>query len=99
MPEFTFVHMGDLTYREIATAYTPSDWDSGTFGTPVERPPVCDVYWGGHGCERPKGHDPALPHLCDCCECPDHDADPHEADGSPCLSTPGPGARLTGDDA
>jgi hypothetical protein len=30
----------------------------------------CHVYWGSHGCDRPRGHEGA--HWCDCCRCDDH---------------------------
>jgi hypothetical protein len=25
----------------------------------------CEVYWGSHGCDRPRGHDGL--HICNCC--------------------------------
>lgn len=60
----------------------------------------CRVYWGSHGCDLPRGHDPVKqPHACDCCECRDHDRD-HEAEG--CVALPpyyGPGTKFVGEDA
>ncbi len=54
----------------------------------------CRVYWGSHGCGRPRGH--TEPHECgfmngltgefvSCCECEDHERD-HEAEG--CVAKP-----------
>lgn len=53
----------------------------------------CRVYWGSHGCERPRGHDG--PHWCDCCECDDHP-------GPACVAGPpyyGPETLFFGEDA
>lgn len=36
---------------------------------------TCMVFWGSHGCHRPKGHEPADAHWCVCCECEDHPDD------------------------
>lgn len=50
------------------------------------RNPKCRVYWGSHGCQLPRGHDPKVePHACDCCTCPDHERD-HEGRG--CVALP-----------
>lgn len=38
----------------------------------------CRTYWGSHGCDRRRGHRGS--HVCDCCDCEDHDRD-HEAEG------------------
>ena len=57
--------------------------------------PSCDVYWGSHGCARPKGHEGA--HWCDCCDCESH---PDEASG--CVAGPpyyGADTTFFGDDA
>lgn len=35
------------------------------------RPPLCCVYWGSHGCDRPRGH--AGSHLCLSCWEPSED--------------------------
>ena len=40
------------------------DWDDPFDGTLYE---VCRVYWGSHGCDLPRGHDPAIPHMCLSC--------------------------------
>jgi hypothetical protein len=58
---------------------------------------TCRVYWGSHGCDRPRGHDG--PHACDCCECEDHDRD-HRERG--CVAKPpyyGEATHFWGEDA
>lgn len=60
---------------------------------PVAHREGCRVYWGSHGCERPRGHDG--PHWCDCCDCDDHP-------GEGCVGGPpyfGSDTRFYGDDA
>ena len=55
----------------------------------------CHVYWGSHGCSRPKGHDGD--HWCDCCTCENH-PDPD----SGCVAGPpyyGPDTLFYGEDA
>lgn len=57
----------------------------------------CHVYWGSHGCHRPAGHGPDVPHECDCCECEQH---PDEDSG--CVAKPpyyGEQTRFYGEDA
>lgn len=56
--------------------------------------PPCRVYWGSHGCARPRGHEGA--HWCDCCEC-----DSHPQEGEGCVAGPpyyGPDTRFYGED-
>lgn len=54
----------------------------------------CDVYWGSHGCELPKGHEKiGLPHVCLSC------FDPDDMDGY--VGAPpyyGPDTKFYGDD-
>ena len=55
----------------------------------------CRVYWGSHGCSRPRGHEGA--HWCDCCECDDH---PDHDSG--CVAGPpyyGPDTHFFGEDS
>lgn len=63
--------------------------------------PHCRVFWGSHGCMHPRGHDPGIPHECDCCECPeDRHPDP-DADAL-CVAKPpyyGQQTRFYGEDA
>lgn len=72
----------------------------------------CRVYWGSHGCKHPRGHYPATPHECDCCDCPDHEANEgrrtdwteDEVDGGEwvCVAKPpyyGPDTNFWGEDA
>lgn len=44
--------------------------DPGSVGRLSPNPDVCDVYWGSHGCDLPRGHDDW--HWCDCCTGPNH---------------------------
>lgn len=59
--------------------------------------PVCDIYWGSHGCKYRHGHDG--PHICSCCEDPSGHTDAgHDPD---CVGAPpyyGPETRFYGDD-
>jgi hypothetical protein len=65
------------------------------FRHPEANWPPCEVYWGSHGCARPRGHEGD--HWCDCCECDDH-PDPD----SGCVAGPpyyGDDTRFFGDDS
>jgi hypothetical protein len=54
----------------------------------------CDVYWGTHGCQFPRGHSGAC--WCDCCQCEAHpDADSGCVGGPPYY---GPRTVFYGDD-
>lgn len=73
---------------------------------PAPPPPTpgCRVYWGSHGCHRPRGHDPELPCECCCCECESHpDPDPDNPNSEPsCVAKPpyyGPDTHFYGEDA
>lgn len=72
---------------------------------PGEMPPegFCRVYWGSHGCHRPRGHDPAVPHECDCCDCGEHHPYPGWPDtGVRCVARApyyGPDTRFYGEEA
>ncbi len=46
-------------------------------------PAKCRVCWGSHGCQHPRGHDPGIPHECDCCECEKQPHDPGCVAGPP----------------
>lgn len=72
----------------------PGGWHAEAFRNPEAHTESCRVYWGSHGCERPRGHDGD--HWCDCCECADH---PDEDEG--CVAGPpyyGPETRFYGED-
>ena len=63
-------------------------------------PRWCRVYWGSHGCRRPRGHPPEVPHECDCCDC--GDSHPDAGEGVLCVALPpyyGPETRFYGEDA
>lgn len=69
--------------------------------SPGDGTPPCRVYWGSHGCMHPRGHDPALPHECDCCECPEG-RHPDPDAGALCVARPpyyGPDTRFYGEEA
>lgn len=54
----------------------------------------CRVYWGSHGCHKPRGHEG--PCWCDCCECENH-----PDDDSGCVAGPpwyGPRTTFYGED-
>jgi len=64
----------------------------------------CDVNWGSHACQFPRGHEGA--HECSCCECPDHEATQgvaYDEDGEyVCVAKPpyyGPDTQFHGKDA
>lgn len=68
-------------------------------------PTKCQVYWGSHGCDVPRGHGPNVAHACSCCDCDDHEAmQGHRSDASGewlCVARPpyyGPETRFYGDD-
>lgn len=55
----------------------------------------CRVFWGTHGCARPRGHEGD--HWCDCCRC-----DNHPDAGSGCVGGPpyyGAATKFSGADA
>jgi hypothetical protein len=59
----------------------------------------CRVYWGSHGCKLPRGHEG--PHVCDCCDCDDHERD-HDHGDWICVAAPpyyGADTRFYGEDA
>lgn len=44
----------------------------------------CRVYWGTHGCQNDRGHDPIeLPHKCECCTHNTHDGSFKNCVGGP----------------
>lgn len=57
----------------------------------------CRVYWGTHGCERPRGHDGD--HWCSCCDCVNHpDPDSGCVAGPPYYGLVDQGTRFFGED-
>ncbi len=85
---------------EEAEADARARWEAwkAAGGVARPRPAVpCRVYWGSHGCMHERGHDPEIPHECDCCECENH-PDPD----SGCVARPphyGERTRFYGEDA
>lgn len=72
----------------------PGGYEASGIVNPDRNDPLCRVYWGSHGCERPKGHEGD--HWCDCCDCEDH------PDDSGCVAGPpyyGAETRFYGEDA
>jgi len=67
----------------------------------------CRVYWGSHGCRHERGHDPEIPHECDCCECGNHPDPPSIAADADlpyctCVAKPpyyGPDTKFYGEEA
>lgn len=55
----------------------------------------CEVYWGSHGCHKPKNHPKEIPHECNCCECEGPECDPACVAKTPYY---GPDTRFYGDD-
>lgn len=78
-------------------------WEAGVLVTAGQEPggpsgyvPHCRVFWGSHGCHRPRGHPPEVSHSCDCCECPGEACEPS------CVAKPpwyGPETKFYGEDA
>lgn len=62
---------------------------SEAFANPEAHEESCRVYWGSHGCDRPRGHDG--PHWCECCTCePGEHPNPVDEDGDEYLCVGGP---------
>lgn len=77
------------------TVNTATAWGARAVPNPDAHAEGCDVYWGSHGCHRPRGHEG--PHWCDCCNCEDH-----PDDDSGCVAGPpyyGDDTYFWGDDA
>ena len=72
------------------------------FPLPPPYPPgfePCDVYWGSHGCELPRGHEGTCE--CDCCTCEHHPYPDWPATNALCVAKApyyGPETRFYGDD-
>ena len=76
------------------TTEIPGGWAGRVYHNPESHVEACRVYWGSHGCARPRGHEGD--HWCYCCECADH------PDDAGCVAGPpyyGSDTRYYGEDA
>lgn len=68
IPEFPEMQM-PAGVIAMATAHWFSTASERVEVTYAVAPAKCRVYWGSHGCQHPRDHDPETPHECSCCEC------------------------------
>lgn len=72
----------------------PGGWVGHVYRNSKGHAEPCRVYWGSHGCARPRGHEGD--HWCDCCKCDDHPSNAGCVAGPPYY---GHDTRYYGEDA